>query len=337
MNIFITGSNGFVGSRMMWNLDQAGHNVVGIDISPDCNTQAHPKTLIGDIRKIRDLESVRGSFELENNAELGLILHSAAAKHDFGIKRGEYFDHNKYGTRTLLEFAEKNKIKKIIYLSTVSVFGHPKGPADETAPYAPDNPYGQSKLAGEELCIRWQEKDPERELVVLRPTVIYGPHNFANMYKLMDTMHRRPIAMVGKGDHVKSVVSLDTIADMITFSLDLLKPGFQHFNCVDEPYLSLRELMELIASQPGFKMPRLKIPQPVAVGIGRIFDIPGALLGLDLPVNSDRMRKLSTATDFRASKIREAGFVQKKSIAESIAEMCTWYLEHHKIEKGASK
>ncbi|MCB5224224.1 MAG: NAD-dependent epimerase/dehydratase family protein [Candidatus Cloacimonadaceae bacterium] len=335
MNILVTGSNGFVGSRLMWDFDHAGYHVAGIDISPNCNSEPHPKTLIGDIRDAKDLKSVNGAFELENNSEIDLIIHCAAAKHDFGIKRGEYFDHNKYGTRTLLDFAEKTGINKLIYLSTVAVFGHPEGPADENAPYAADHPYGESKLAGEELCIRWQEKDPARQLIVLRPTVIYGPNNFANMYKLMDTMHRRPIAMVGQGNHKKSVVSLDTMADMIMFSLSLLEPGFQHFNCVDEPYLSLHELMELIASQPGFRMPHLRIPASVAVGIGKVFDIPASLLGLDLPVNSDRMRKFSTATDFRAPKIREAGFVQKKSIADSIAEMCAWYLEHRKTTKGA--
>ncbi|HNU54312.1 MAG TPA: NAD-dependent epimerase/dehydratase family protein [Candidatus Syntrophosphaera sp.] len=329
MNILITGSNGFVGSRLMWELDRLGHQVQGIDLSAHCDANPHPKTILGDIRSLPDLKSASGAFELENNAEIDLIIHCAAAKHDFGIKRGEYFSHNKYGTKTLLEFASQKGIRRLIYLSTVSVFGHPIGAADEDAPYAPDHPYGESKLAGELLCVDWIKKDPLRELIVLRPTVIFGPHNYANMYKLLDTMHRRPWVMVGKGDHVKSVVSLDSVTGMVIFALGLLQPGFQHFNCVDEPYLTLRELMRLIASQPGFRMPRVNIPIQMAVGIGRIFDLPAKMLGIDFPINSDRMRKFATETNFQAAKIRSAGYVQTTSIASSIAEMCAWYLKNH--------
>ena len=327
MNILVTGSNGFVGSRLMWELEKLNHNVIGIDISPHCNSKPHPETVMGDIRSLEDLKKVQHIFQEKNNSSIELIIHCAAAKHDFGISREEYFSHNQYGTQVLLDFAGKANIHKIIYLSSVSVFGHPQGRADEESPYNPDHPYGESKLGGELLCIEWQKGNPENELIVLRPAVIYGPHNFANIYKLINTLHRTPWVTVGKGDYVKSVVSLDTIIDMILFALSLLKPGYQHFNCVDEPYLTLNELMHIIASNPGFHMPKIIIPEWLAIFIGKLFDIPAKLFSIDLPVNSDRMRKLSTPTNFYAQKIREAGFVQRKSIEESISEMCSWYLD----------
>ena len=204
MNILVTGSNGFVGSQLMWELEKLNHNVIGIDISPHCNSKPHPETVVGDIRSFEDLDKVNNIFQTKYNNSLELIIHCAAAKHDFGISREEYFSHNQYGTQRLLEFAEKTDIHKLIYLSTVSVFGHPQGRADEETPYNPDNPYGESKLGGELLCIEWQKKNPQNELIVLRPTVIYGPHNFANIYKLINTLHRTPLVTVGKGNYVKS-------------------------------------------------------------------------------------------------------------------------------------
>jgi nucleoside-diphosphate-sugar epimerase len=300
--------------------------VVGIDISEHCDAAANPQTIIGDIRQPADLQRALDTFTQRQGAPIDLIIHCAAAKHDFGIKRSEYFDHNKYGTRILLEFAARNRINKLINISTVSVFGHPLGKADEDAAYAPDHPYGESKLAGELLAIEWQKQDPDRELVVLRPTVIYGPHNYANVYKLIRMMHRRPYVTVGKGDHVKSVVSLDNMVGMILFSMEQLKPGYQHFNCVDEPYITLRELMQTIAANPGFRMPRFTVPLGLAILVGRIFDLPAKLLSVDLPVNSDRMRKLATSTFFTAEKIRRAGYKQERSIQECITGMCKWYL-----------
>ncbi|MBL7085953.1 MAG: NAD(P)-dependent oxidoreductase, partial [Candidatus Cloacimonetes bacterium] len=52
MNIFITGSNGFVGSRLMYFLEEKGYQVLGIDNSKKCNIKSHEKTIIGDIRTI---------------------------------------------------------------------------------------------------------------------------------------------------------------------------------------------------------------------------------------------------------------------------------------------
>jgi nucleoside-diphosphate-sugar epimerase len=233
MNILITGSNGFVGSALMWRLQEAGHNVSGIDISSHCDSQTHPNTLIGDIRKPADLQFVSKAFHEKYSQTIDLVIHCAAAKHDFGITEKEYFSHNEAGTRIVLQFMTENNIRKLINFSTVSVFGHPDQRTDEGGTFAPDHPYGTSKLAGEQLCTIWQKADPIRELLVLRPTVIYGPHNFANVYKMIDMMHRRPYVNIGRGDYVKSIVSLANVIDMTVFSFSLLKPGAQYFNCVE--------------------------------------------------------------------------------------------------------
>ncbi len=326
MNILVTGSNGFVGSKLMWEIDTPESPCFGIDISSHCDAKPHPKTQLGDIRNTEDLERVFGAIPGLDSSDT-MLIHCAASKHDFGITREEYFSHNKIGTAKVLDFMVKHGLKRLIYISTVSVFGHPSGMADEDEPYNPDHPYGESKLAGELLSIDWQKQDPTRELIVLRPTVIYGPHNYANLYKLIDTLHRRPYVTVGSGDHVKSIVSLTTVCDAIRFAMDHLKPGYEHYNCIDDPYITLAELMKTIAMNPGFKVPPIRIPLWIAIAIGMVFDVPAKLLRIDLPVNSDRMRKLATPTYFVAQKIRNAGFVQRRQIKDSIREMCEWYLK----------
>lgn len=63
MNIIITGSNGFVGSALMWRLHNEGHKLIGIDISGKCDDKAHPETLLGDIRNPADLQKAAVAFE----------------------------------------------------------------------------------------------------------------------------------------------------------------------------------------------------------------------------------------------------------------------------------
>ncbi len=329
MNILITGSNGFVGSRLMYYLEENGHQVWGIDKSDECNIDSHPNTQIGDIRNIEDLRKL-------NKHEFELIIHCAASKHDFGISREEYFSDNEYGTQIVAEYAEERGINKIIYYSTVSVYGHQPKPCDETVEYLSNTVYGDSKFAGEKVIWKWQEeKSNERCIITLRPSVIYGPNNFANMYNLIKQMNKFPWLMVGNGSHIKSMISLENMVDITYFVLDKLKPGIQNFNCIDKPYLTVRKLMGIIASNNGFDMPKIHIPFSFAIFIGRIFDLIGKILGKELPINSDRMMKFSTSTDYRSEKIRELGYDQQHSIEDEIKRTCEWYLKVN--SKGYNK
>jgi len=132
MKILITGSNGFVGSRLMWFLEEKGHNVWGIDITDICLREKHPNTKVGDIRVIEDLRSL-------SDKKIDLIIHCAASKHDFGVLKDSYYSNNEYGTDVLMQYAEEQNIRKVIYYSTVSAYGHDAVPCDETGPLKPGN------------------------------------------------------------------------------------------------------------------------------------------------------------------------------------------------------
>lgn len=320
MNILITGSNGFVGSRLMYYLEERGCKVKGIDNSTFCNIEPHPQTKFGDIRNI-------DHYSIFNKDKFDLIIHCAASKHDFGISREEYFSNNELGTEVLMQFAESQDIHRIIYYSTVSVYGHQDKVCDEEAEYLSNTVYGDSKLAGEKVIWRWQQKDADnRSVITLRPSVIFGPNNFANMYNLINQMHRFPWFMVGNGNHVKSMISLENIVNITYFMLDKFKTGVHNFNCIDKPYLTVWELMQIIASNRGFTLPIIKIPLKYALPIGRIFDVTGRILNRELPLNSDRLHKFGTSTDYRAEKIRELGYIQKCSIKDEIRRTCEWYM-----------
>jgi GlcNAc-P-P-Und epimerase len=320
MNILITGSNGFVGSRLMYYLEDKQHSVWGIDNSKECNIENHPKTKIGDIREIDDLRKF-------NDIKFDVIIHCAADKHDFGISKESYFSNNEYGTQIVAQYADEQSIEKIIYYSTVSVYGHQDHPCDESDEYLSNTVYGDSKFAGEKVLWKWQEANVKRALITLRPSVIYGPNNFANMYNLINQMYKFPWLMVGDGSHIKSMVALENIVDMTQYMLDKFEIGIQNFNCIDKPYLTVKQLMQTIAKNDGFSMPKIYIPLWIAISIGKVFDLFGKIINKELPINSDRMIKFGTSTDYRAEKIRELGFIQKHSIEDVFTKTCEWYLK----------
>lgn len=319
MRILITGSNGFVGSRLMYYLEERGEQVWGIDRSTDCNYKTHPNTMIGDIRFMEDLRKLPGAFDL--------IIHAAAEKHDFGVSGEAYFDTNEGGTRVLMQYADEIACKKVIYYSTVSVYGHQDKPCDETAEYKSNTIYGDSKFAGEKVIWEWMKNDASKEVVTLRPSVIYGTYNFANMYNLIHQMYTSPKLMIGSGNNIKSMVALDNLCDMTYFMFDKMKPGVQNLNCIDKPYVTVNDVMKIVAKTKGFQMPSLRIPYFIAYSIGLVFDVLGKITGKDYRLNSDRVTKFVTATDYRAEKIREMGYVQQHSIEDAMTRMVEWYVQ----------
>lgn len=322
MKILITGSNGFVGSRLMWYLEEKGHQVLGIDNSEHCLRKKHPNTILGDIRNNDDYDSFR-------NKNIDMIIHLAASKHDFGISKEEYYSNNEFGTEMVMRFAKSENIKKIIYYSTVSVYGHKAVPCDESGPILPDNDYGRSKLAGEIVIQNYFKNDKSLEIFFLRPSIIYGPNNFANMYNLIDMQHRKFWITIGDGSHIKSMVSIENLIDMTYWCFPRFKPGIQIYNVLDKPYISVKKLMDIIASHKGFSNPTIKVPLNIAVGIGKIFDVLAKILNKDIPINSDRMRKFATSTEYYSEKIRKDGYIQNHSIEEQLAETVRWYNENH--------
>ena len=103
---------------------------------------------------------------------------------------------------------------------------------------------------------------------------------------------------------------------------------------LDKPYISVKNLMQMISSNKGFTMPSLVVPLSIAVGIGKIFDLLSAILKKDIPINSDRMRKFATSTEYYSDKIREDGYIQQHSIEDQLTEAVKWFLanQHRRAE-----
>jgi len=274
MNILVTGSNGFVGSRLMWELEKLNHKVIGIDISSHCDAKPHPETVIGDIRSSKDLEKVQDIFYQKYNRPIKLIIHCAASKHDFGISREEYFSHNQYGTQVLLEFAEQADIHKIIYISTVSVFGHPQGRADEDTPYNPDNPYGESKRMMEKM-MKWVDMANGIKYVSLRYFNVAGAVEDGHIGEAHTTeTHLIPIILqvpLGKRDHItvfgtdyptadgtciRDYVHVIDLADAHMKALNYLREGNESniFNLGTGEGFSVKEMIDAAEKATGLKI-----------------------------------------------------------------------------------
>jgi nucleoside-diphosphate-sugar epimerase len=315
--ILITGNAGFIGKYLTSALIQEGKEVRGLDIRPRQNSEKGFTQLEGNIL---DKEVVRNAM---NSTDC--IIHLAAEHKDFGISKEQYYRVNVDGTRILLETAAELGIKKFIFYSSVAVYGGQSSTTEETTP-RPVNPYGASKLVAEKEIVKWANEDKSRTAIIIRPAVVFGPHNKANIFRLIRQVCDGRFLMVGNGENVKSIAYVRNLVDATIYLKDKCQSGLHIFNYADEPHLQTKELVKLIGSIAGRRPYKFYIPLSLAVAGGVGFDILGKITGIDFPITAARMEKFTMPTYHRAERIRSLGFIPKYSIEEGLQRNVEWYL-----------
>jgi len=317
MKILLTGSEGFVGGYLRKELEKTGHLVYCIDRVKARRTNYFCFDLSNEITSIA---------KLLKDESFDLLIHLAAAKGDYNLKYNDFYRDNVIASKKLITLIKVLNIKSVIAYSTVSVYGHDNKIKSEEAELVPNNEYGTTKLESENLFIEWYNLDPvKNKLTILRPSVIYGENNFANMYNLLNQLNKKIPITVGNGNYIKSMVAVENIVDMTIFTMKNLD-SIQIYNCTDKPYPKLKEVIKYISEIKDFSKPKIVIPKWFAYFIGVIFEFFSFLVRKDLEITRERIYKFTMPTDYRSEKLDKIGYVQKYSVKDRIQNMAHWYL-----------
>lgn len=339
MIVCITGGSGFIGSYFYRALQDRGIGISILDlVAPTWDTKGNRVT-IGDIR---DTDALR---EAMNGADA--CLHLAAAHHDFGINHDEYFSVNEGGAKALCAALDEHGIKTVCFYSSVAVYGNAPEPRTVASIPEPFSPYGQSKLAAERVFHDWTKQDASRNCLIIRPTVTFGPGNYANMYSLIRQIHRRKFFPVGKGLNIKSLSYVENIVDATLYLWNLGNSprfskeadGCDTYNYIDKPDLNSHEIIDICYQTMNRRPPRFHMPLWLAILGGLPFDLIIKITGKNLPISTARIHKLCQQTKFEADKIAQCGFKAKVPLTDGIKRMVQWYLregQHQAAHAGKS-
>lgn len=312
----LTGGSGFIGRflvdrmRTEWGQEAAIRSIDLVEPEPGWPVERRPEHIAGDVRD-------RGACD-RLCAGASLVIHLAAAHADFGISRSEYFDVNVEGTRTLLAAMADAGVRRLLFFSSVAVYGPRSEPTGIDAAPAPTTPYGESKLEAERLVRAWADDVPGRSATILRPAVVFGPGNRANMDRLIRQIAagRYPVHL-GRGDWIKSLVYVENLA---AFTVELIRRGVpdETLIYVDEPQLTVRVVVETIHQALGRRSPRMEVPVGLLALAAKPFDLAIRVTGRNLPVSTARVRKLATATHFVPNADVVQGFAPVCDLREGL-------------------
>lgn len=220
MKIVLIGASGFVGSHLIELLKQDDFTLLNVDRR---SSVYHPEiTVIGDVRR---MDSFSDSLV---GADVVVLL--AAEHRDDVTPVSLYYDVNVGGMRNVLQVMSEQGIKRIVFLSSVAIYGLNKKNPSESYPADPFNHYGKSKWQAEQLLQEWYRADPDRTVDIIRPTVIFGERNRGNVYNLLKQISGGRFLMVGKGDNKKSMAYVGNIVSLISYLIGQKEPGCQVYN-----------------------------------------------------------------------------------------------------------
>jgi nucleoside-diphosphate-sugar epimerase len=307
--IAVIGGSGFVGGYLMRDLMAAGHEVRNIDIAkPDFLSE---RWIEADVR---DLPALTKAFE-----GCDIIINLAAAHRDDVRPISLYHDVNVTGAENICKAAEKNNINTLIFTSSVAVYALNANTPDEQTPPVPYHPYGQTKWEAEGVYQAWAAKDPARQLLIVRPTVIFGPNNRGNVYNLMSQIANKRFVMIGKGLNRKSLCYVENVSHFILSKLPQ-KPGVTLYNYVDKPDWDTKSLVSFIRERLGFTTGTgISLPYWFGYVAGFGFDVLARITGKNFPISRIRIEKFCANTVFAAEKAHTSGFKPKADLKAALA------------------
>jgi len=248
-NILLTGATGFVGNRLLSMLKENGHHCRAAVRRPSSSVDVHAESIIvGEIDAHTNWsQAVKG---------MDVIVHLAARVHVMNDQADnplvEFRKINLDGTRSLAEAAAKAGVKRFIYISTIKVNGeatHGKAFTSQDTP-SPSDPYAIAKWEAEK-ALQQISKDTGLEVVVIRPTLVYGPGVKANLYNLIKLVRKRiPLPLAGIKNR-RSLVALDNLTSLIMTCCEHPAAAGHVFLACDDEAVSTAELIGRIARSFG--------------------------------------------------------------------------------------
>ena len=323
MKVLVTGATGFVGSHLSERLTQERYEVRAlVRESSDVSLlkSLGIEIVYGDILDIDSVQKAVSGCEIVYHLAARTSRHSSASNQDdYAI--------NVEGTKRVVNAALEAGVGRLVYGSSVGVYGFIKSPpVDEQTTPNPNSYYRDSKLKGEVVVLS-QWKNEGLPAVIARISSVYGPRSL-NWLGLFQALARRRFRMLGSGENHRDMVYVSDVVEGI--KLCGVKKGIEGETYIisgKEPK-TLNQLVYMIAEELGVNIPSIRSPEfpfrawydfATFIYMHSGFELPRAhTYELFL---EDRVLNITKAQ-------KELGYDPKVSVREGIQQAVRWYREN---------
>ena len=255
MKILVTGVAGFLGSHLSEKLSKMGHEIVGVDNMIGGYSDNVPKEInffnfdCCDLKKMNEVMS-----------GVDVVYHCAATAHE-GLSVFSPYEigkNNFLASSSVFSAAISNKVKRIVFCSSMARYGSQKTPFTENMTPKPVDPYGISKVASEDLLKNLCELN-NIEWVIAVPHNIIGPRQkyddpYRNVVSIMlnRILQKQPPIIYGDGNQKRCFSYIDDCLSCLIPMLDQKNLNKQIINIgPDEEFVTINKIFEICTNVTG--------------------------------------------------------------------------------------
>lgn len=324
MRVLVTGGAGFVGSHLVRRLLSCGHEVTSLDRRPGLFDEelraAGAVMLSGSVTDRENVERATAGHEV--------VYHLASPFGDILEPDAAYWSIEVEGTRHVLEAARRHGVRRVVHCSTQGVHGTiDQPPGDEDSPIAPRDYYCYSKAEGEKVAHEFQEQG--MDVVVVRPTSVYGPGDTRGWLKLYRMVARGWFLMIGDGRTWNHPVYVENLVDLFELAAVAPQAKGRTYLAADEEPVTLSQLVHAVGEAVGVGVKIVGFPWYGAAWLGAA-GVEAACRGLGRtpPVFRRRLSWFATNRAFRIDRARkELGYSPRVRLQEGLRRTADWYRE----------
>jgi nucleoside-diphosphate-sugar epimerase len=319
----VTGATGFTGGHLARTLAARGYRV---------------RALVRDRRAAADLEAsgvelVEGDLRDRDalaRAVAGVerVYHVAAIYRQAGLPADAYRAVNALAVRDVVEASARAGVRRVVHCSTVGVHGdveHP--PANEDALLRPGDVYQETKLEGERLARETAER-LGIEVVIARPTGIYGPGDRRLLKMFRGVAHRR-FPILGSANIYYHLTYIDDLIEGFRLCAEHPAAAGRTYILAGGEVTTLNELLALVAEIAGVPPPRLHLPVWPFWVAGAACEAVCTPFGIEPPLYRRRVDFYTKSRAFDIARARaEIGYAPTVGLREGIARTLEWYRQH---------
>lgn len=314
MKALVTGANGFTGSHLVRALLAKGLTVAAfVRQTSDLSRLDSLKVerVYGDITRQSDLEAAMQGVDW--------VFHTAAYV-ELGLVDAALMERvNVDGTRAVLAAAQKAAVKKLVYCSTIGIYGDTQGEViNETFERRQkgfSSAYDVTKLKAQQLVDQFAAEG--LPVVSVMPSGIFGPDD-PHFGPALDAFRAGRLKVWAGGDRITGIVHVDDLVDAMILAAEHSPPGEHYIISAGE--MTTREMFALLSRKTGIPAP-IEMPKPIVRLAGTVLDGVGRVLHWQPPLSRERVHYLyDRCVRVSGDKAREKLGWNPRSIEETLVD-----------------
>ncbi|MBK9308887.1 MAG: NAD-dependent epimerase/dehydratase family protein [Nitrospira sp.] len=320
--VLVTGAGGFLGLSLVQALTRSGYQVRALlrNTSRSFSLSPEVETVTADIRDVSKVQEVTVGCEA--------IVHLAAKVHaiDDSAAWKDYESVNVFGTRHVLEAAVRSGVNRIVFASSVKVFGEEtSGCVDETQTPDPQTAYGRSKWQAEQLVSEYAVRYG-LTAVSLRLPMVYGPTKKGNLYRMIEAIDHGRFPILPRLSAVRSLLHVENFVQAVLLCLRALGIKRAAYIVADADPYSATDLYDWLRAGLGQAPPQWRVPLWILKSGARCGDVLQAISGKSVPMTTPQLTKLIGWAWYNPSAIaHELGYQPAYSFQETVPELIAFY------------